>query len=106
MSVDLRDEKGISLSQLFKYTTPYIILIQESMCGEIQAIETFSKVLPGWNIFANSSNGLSRGLITCWNPRVSEFKSYKFCGGILFEGRIFVNNRTLNVFNCYGPYHE
>ena len=106
MSVDLRDEKGISLSQLFKYTTPYIILIQESMCGEIQAIETFSMLLPGRNIFAISSNGLSRGLITCWNSRVLEFKSYKFCGGILLEGILFENNRTLNVFNCYGPYRE
>ena len=64
------------------------------------------KPLLGQNLCAISSNGLSRGLITCWNPRVLEFKSYKFCGGILFEGRIFANNRSLDVFNCYGPYRE
>ena len=34
-------EKGRALSQLFKTTTPYIIILQETMVAETQAIETF-----------------------------------------------------------------
>ena len=66
------DEKGSNLCQLFKLTTTLdIILIQESMYGEAQAIKILFKFLPGCKFYAICSTGILGGHITCWNPRVS-----------------------------------
>ena len=91
LSFNIRGVEGVvkvkALFHVFKVTNPNIVFIQESMCCESHEVEVFSRILSGWNYCALDSNGLSGGIISCWNPQVSYFKPYKTYGSILLVGK-------------------
>ena len=72
-----RDERIRALSKVFSDTNPSIILLQETMCSTSIAIEIIANLLPSWEILVVSASGLSGGLLSCWNPRVAQLKSFK-----------------------------
>jgi hypothetical protein len=52
------------------------------------------------------SSGLSRGLLSVWNPKKVDFSAYLTPAGIMLEGYVKDLDKRLKLINCYGPYSD
>ena len=68
--------KQKSLRLLLTSLSPDLVLLQETMTSPYPALFAFSKICPGWEFCALSSNGLSGGLLTGWNPKLLNAKLF------------------------------
>jgi len=98
--------KTLSLKILFDMVKLDLVMIEETMVVVVKAREVFSNFFPTWNFCVVNSKGLSRGLVSAWNPKKANLNSFLTPAGILLEG--FVNKINLNfkLLNCYGSYVE
>jgi len=76
------------------------------MVSELKARETFSKLLPMWNLCGVDSLGLLGGLLSAWSPRRVDFSVFLTPAGILLDGLVNDINKRLKLINFYGPYGE
>ena len=81
--------KQKTLYDLFYSMAPDMILIQETMCNKYQALLTFFKLLSGWDFCALDASGLSRGLLTGWNPHSVCCKAFETVAGILVKAKFW-----------------
>ena len=98
--------KQKSLRLLLSSLSPDLVLLQETMTSPYPALFAFYKIFPGWEFCALSSIGLSRGLLTSWNPKLFKCKAYQTVAGILLKATIMGSALKLSILNCYGPYHN
>ena len=98
--------KHLCLRKLFLSLGPDMILLQETMCSTYPAMHAFSKLLPNWEFRATSASGLSRGLLTAWNPRKVRCRAYETLASILVKDKFRGMTVILNIINCYGPYKD
>ena len=98
--------KQRTLVTLFRSLSPYMVLLQETMCSHYPALLDFPKLLPGWEFRATSAEGLSSGLLTGWNPRSVHSKSFETLVVILVKAHFRNSFVSFSVFNCYGPYRD
>jgi len=52
------------------------------------------------------SLGLSRGLLSAWNPRKDDFSAFPTPTDILLEGTVKDMDKRMKVINCYGLYSD
>lgn len=94
LSLNVRDVGGANktraLTQLFKATSPDVVLLQETMCDDLSAIKSLSSILSGWEFCAFSSTGHSGGLLSCWNPAASSFKPFRIFGESYWRANFWV----------------
>ena len=74
------------------------------MISSYPALFAFSKLCPGWEFCALSSNGLSRGILSGWNLKLLRCKSFHTIAGILLKASIRGSTSSISILNCYGPY--
>ena len=79
--------KQKALRSLFTSLNPDLILLQETMCDHITALQLFAKLKPGWELCALDAHGLSGGILSAWNPYLSRCKAYHSFAGILLYAR-------------------
>ena len=60
--------KQKALKELFTSLNPDIISLQETMCDHFTALRLFAFIKPGWEFCAIDALGLSRGILSAWNP--------------------------------------
>ena len=96
--------KQKSLSHLLYALSPDVVLFQETMTSPYPALYAFSKLCPGWEYCALSSNGLSGGILSGWNPKINKCKAFHTTAGILLKASIWGSSLNLSILNCYGPY--
>ena len=96
--------KQKSLCHLLSSLSPDVVLLQETMTSPYPALFAFSKLCPGWEFCALSSNGLSRGVLSGWNPKLFKCKAYQTAAGILLKASLRGSSFKLSILNCYGPY--
>jgi hypothetical protein len=65
-----------------------------------------TKHLPGWHCCAVDSVGQFGGLCVAWNPMKMVLKPFTTCAGILLEGQVVEGNKSITLFNFYGPYTD
>ena len=74
------------------------------MCDHFSVLHLFANINPGWKYCAIDELGLSRGILSAWNPCLIRCKYFHSFVGILlstsFKGLEFV----FSIVNCYGPY--
>ena len=58
------------LHHLLYALSPNVVFFQETMTSPYPALFAFSKLCPGWEFCALSSNGLSGGILSRWNPKI------------------------------------
>ena len=92
LSLNVRGLGGSSkqkrLRHLFVSLSPDIVLLQETMTSSYPALFAFSKLFPGWEFCALSSNGLSGGILSGWNPKFLKCKAFHTLAGILLKATI------------------
>ena len=98
--------KSLSLRALFKSLNPDFILLQETMCSASPALFAFLKLLPSWEFCAISARGLSRGLLSAWNPYKANCRAFQTCAGILLQASIQGMPDPLHILKVYGPYQD
>ena len=98
--------KQKSLHLLLSSLSPDLVLLQETMTSPYPALFSFSKICPGWEFCALSSNGLSGEVLTGWNPKLFKCKAYQTVAGILLKATLRGFALKLSILNCYGPYHN
>ena len=96
--------KQKSLQHLLFSLSPDVVLFQETMTSPYPALYAFSKLCPGWEFCALSSNGLSGGILFGWNPKIIKCKAFHTVAGILLKASIRGTSLHLSILNCYGPY--
>ena len=96
--------KQKSLHSLFLSLSPYMILIQETMCRHFPTLHAFSKLLSRWEFCATNASGLFGGLLTGWNPHTVRCKAFEMVGGILVQAKFRGSLETFSILNYYGPY--
>ena len=96
--------KTLGLRSLFDSLHPDIVLFQETMCSDLPALISFSKLLHSWEYCAVSAKGLSGGLLSAWNPLSVKCKAYHTFAGILLQAQVRGMSFPLNILNVYGPY--
>ena len=74
------------------------------MCNFSQALLLFSKLKHGWELCALDSFGLSRGLLSGWNPLLVRCKDFSSFASILLKFSIKGLEYVFLIINCYGPY--
>ena len=80
-----------------------LVLFQEMMCSTYPALLAFSKLMPNWEFCATSALGLSRGLLTTWNPLLVRCCAFETVAGILVKARFYGLSTPLATLNCYDP---
>ena len=98
----LAKQKG--LRHLFSSLLLDIILLQETMNSTYPALLAFSKLCLGWELCATNSSGLSRGILSKWNPHFVKCKAFHTFAGILLKAWFRGSTTTLSILNFYGPY--
>ena len=98
--------KQKSLRLLLSTLSPDLVLLQETMTSPYPTLFVFSKICPGWEFCALSSNGLSGGVLSGWNPKLFKCKAYQTVAGILLKATLRGSALKLSILNCYGPYHN
>ena len=110
ISLNIRGFGGLAkqktLRSLFRSLKPDMILVQETLCSTYPALWAFSKLMPGWEFCAINAPGLSRGLLTGWNPLSMRCKAFVTVAGILVHARFRDSSSTLSILNYYGPYRN
>ena len=96
--------KQKSLRHLLFTLSPDVVLLQETMTSSYPALFAFSKLCPGWEFCALSSNDLSRGILSRWNPKLLKCKAFHTTASILLKALICGSSFELSILNCYGPY--
>ena len=96
--------KSFGLRSLIKALHPDLILLQETMCSDLPALLSFSKILPSWEYCAISARGLSGGLLSAWNPLIVKCRAYHTFAGILLQAHFRGLSNPIHVLNVYGPY--
>ena len=96
--------KQKSLRHLLFALSPDVVLFQETMTSPYPALYAFSKLCPCWDFCALSSNGLSGGILSGWNPKIIKCKAFHTAAGILLNASIRGSSLQLSILNCYGPY--
>ena len=96
--------KQKSLHHLIVTLSPDVVLLQETMTNSYPALFSFSKLCPGWDFCALSSKGLSRGILSGWNPKLLKCKAFHTAAGILLKASIRGSSLELSILNCYSPY--
>ena len=74
-----------SFSSLLSEIKPNMVFLQETMCDHSQALLSFEKVKTSWESCATDSLGLSRGILTGWDPSVVCCKAFVSLFGILVK---------------------
>ena len=74
------------------------------MTSPYPTLYAFSKLCPGWEFCALSSNGLSGGILSGWNPKIFKCKAFHTVAGILLKASVRGSSLNLSILNCYGPY--
>ena len=98
--------KQCCLWSLILSIAPHLILFQEMMCSSYPTLLAFSKLMPNWEFCATSASGLSRGLLTAWNPLFVRCHAFEIVVGILVKARFCGLSTPLAILNCYGPYRN
>ena len=110
LSLNVRDlggkTKQCNLHTLFLSVRPDMILLQETTCSSFPALHAFSKLLPSWEFCAISASGLSRGLLTAWDPHRVRCCAFATMVGILVKAVFHGLHTPLDILNCYGPYRD
>ena len=96
--------KQKSLCHFLLALSPDVALLQETMSSLYPALFSFSKLCPGWEFCALSSNGLSGGILSGWNPKFIKCKAFHTAASILLNASIRGSSLNLSILNCYGPY--
>ena len=107
LSLNVRGLGGLakqkSLQHLLLALSPDVVLFQETMTSPYPALFAFSKLCPSWEFCALSSNGLSGGILSGWNPKLIKCKAFHTAAGILLNASIRGSSLNLSILNCYGP---
>ena len=74
------------------------------MCGHFTALHLFDFMKAGWEFCAIDASGLSRGILSAWNPRLVRCKAYHSFVGILLTACFRGLDSVFSIVNCYGPY--
>ena len=98
--------KQKSLRHLFSSLSPNVILLQETMTSIYPALFAFSKLCPRWEFCAIKAKGLSRGILSGWNPKLLRCKAYHTVAGILLKASLRSSPLELSILNFYGPYNN
>ena len=96
--------KQKSLTSLFYSLKPDMILIQETRCDHFTSLRHFSKLKPIWKFCALDSHGLSGGLLSSWNPHITQCKAFHSFASILLKDRFKGDDYFFSILNYYGPY--
>ena len=96
--------KQKSLHLLIATLSPDVVLLQETMTSIYPALFAFSKLCPGWELCAIEAKGLSGGILSSWNPKLLNCKSFHTLAAILLKASIRGSPLELSILNCYGPY--
>ena len=96
--------KQKSLCHLLFSLSPDVVLLQETMTSPYPTLFTFSKLCPGWEFCALSSNGLFGGILSGWNSKLIKCKAFHTAASILLKASIRGSSIKLSILNCYGPY--
>ena len=96
--------QNIKTSEPFTSLNPDNILLQETMCDHLTALRLFAFMKPGWEFCAIDALGLSRGILSAWNPRLVRCKAYLSFASILLYARFKSLDSVFSIVNCYGPY--
>ena len=108
VSMNIRGLGGItkqkSLRTPFSSLNPDLIMLQETMCDHITALQLFAKLNPRWKFYALDAHGLFGGILSTWNPHLTCCKYYHSFVGILLYARFKGLDYVFSIINCYGPY--
>ena len=91
--------KQKSLRLLLSSLSPDLVLLQETMTSPYPALFSFSKICPGWEFCALSSNGLSGGVLTGWDLKLFKCKAYQTVAGILLKATLLGSSLKLSILN-------
>ena len=98
--------KSLGLCSLINSLNPDLILLQETMCSDVPALLSFSKIFPSWEYCAISARGLSGGLLSAWNPLKVKCRAFHTFAGILLHASFRGLPNPIHILNVYGPYKD
>ena len=91
--------KQKSLRHLLSSLSPDVVILQETMTSPYPALYAFSKLCPGWEFCALSSNGLSGGILSGWNLKIIKCKAFHTAAGIMLNASIRGSSLNLYILN-------
>ena len=108
LSLNVRGLGSLAKQKILRHLlfalSPDVVLFQETMTSPYPTLFSFSKLCSGWEFCALSSNGLSGGILSGWNPKIIKCKAFHTAAGILLKASIWGSSLNISILNCYGPY--
>ena len=92
LSLNVRGLGSLAKQKILRYLLSSlslnVVLLQETMTSPYPALYAFYKLCTGWEFCALSSNGLSGGILSGWNPKIIKCKSFHTVSGILLKASV------------------
>lgn len=98
--------KRAALKSFLDTFKPVVLFLQDTMLSAADALQFFLRLKTGWRASAVELSGLSGGLLTAWNPKDANLRTYHSCAGIFSIGTLRGFDRLLQLLNVYAPYHD